>query len=104
MHIHIGHFEFELIHLFLAYAGMSVHALIQLQKSLNQYKSEFSFKTYMLKNAIHLIADVITIPIIIIIFTDPSMKELWPMNYLTATFTGYTSQSMLHSLFKLKQK
>ena len=91
------------IHVFLAYGGMVIHTLIQIQKSINQYKDGFSWMIYFKQNIIHLIADFIAIPVILTIFTDPSMKDLWPMNYVTATFTGYTSQSMLHSMFKLKK-
>lgn len=101
------HFDFRLfdpIHLFLAYSGMVVHTLIQVQKAINQYKSKFSIVTYIKFNIVHWITDIIAIPVILIIFTDESMVNLWPMNYITATFTGYTAQSMLHSLFKLKKK
>ncbi len=95
---------FNPIHLLLAYSGMFIHTAIQIQKASNQYKSEFSILKFLRYNAFHLVADLVAIPVILIIFTDSAMKELWNMNYLTATFTGYTSQSMLHSLFKIKTK
>lgn len=103
-HLHIDWGLFDPIHLFLAYSGMLVHTIIQTQKSINQYKKEWDWRVYVKMNIMHWLADIIAIPVILIIFTDPAMKELWPMNYITATFTGYTAQSMLHSLFKLKKK
>jgi len=92
------------VHLLLAYCGMLIHTLIQMQKSINQYKDNWSAITYIKFNFIHWVTDLIAIPVILLIFTDPSLQALWPMNYITATFSGYTAQSMLHSLFKLKKK
>ena len=101
MHIHGD--SFEAIHLLLAYSGMAVHTAIQMQKAFNRHKSNFRVTKFLRYNMFHLIADLIAIPMLLLVFTDESMKALFPINYVTAVFTGYTAQSILQSIFKMKK-
>lgn len=91
-------------YLFLAYAGMFIHTAIQAQKARNKYKKYFCLLKFLNYNSLHLIADFVAIPVILIIFSGPEMAAIWPINNITATLTGWTAQSMLHSLFKIKTK
>lgn len=88
--------ELSIIHWFLAYGGLIVHLLLK----LSEIKG--SFLTGIKRKAVFtFIASIIAIPIILIVCTDSMMKEVLPINYVTAFLAGYQTQSFMRSVSKL---
>jgi hypothetical protein len=56
------------------------------------------------KNFFTFLSSVILVPIILIICTDYPMKDVLPINYVTAFLTGYQTQSMVRSISNLSRK
>lgn len=83
--------EVEWIHFIMAYAGFIIHALLKLA-ALKKTKS-FSFFRYVQQNIFSLLATIITIPVLLIVSTDPVISEMLPLNLVTATLAGWQTNS-----------
>ncbi len=84
------------IYWILAYSGMFIHILLKVAE-LNKVKG-FSIKSYINKNIYTIIASFVMIPIILIVLTDSSLKDLFPINKATSVLAGYQTQSLFKSL------
>lgn len=80
----------------LAYAGMVLHILTKLAELTKEKK--FSFRQYIKKNIFNILATFIMIPILLIISTDTSLKDILPINYVTAVLAGWQTQSLFRTL------
>ena len=89
----------DLVHWILAYAGMSIHILLKVA-DLNQ-TPDFKIKTHIKKNIYTIIASLIMIPVILIVLTDESLKDILPINKVTAVLAGYQTQSLFKSLMNM---
>ena len=89
------------IHWVLAYAGMFIHILLKVA-DLNQ-TPDFSIKSHVKKNIYTIIASLIMIPVLLIVLTDTSLKEVLPINKVTAVLAGYQTQSIFKSLMNMYQ-
>lgn len=85
--------HFNTIHLLLAYGGLIVHSLLKLAENSCTFLDCFNKKEFLV-----LIASAIAIPIILIICSDTSMKDILPINHVTAFLAGYQTQSILRSI------
>jgi hypothetical protein len=78
------------LHWALAYTGLMVHILIKLAHVEGPLRSatnkKFIFTT---------LASFLMIPALLVICTDTAMKELLPINYVTAFLSGYQAQEMM---------
>lgn len=90
------------IHFLLAYAGMIVHILSKMD--LLSGAKEFSLKAHVKKNIYSILASLIMIPILLIMATDASIKELLPINKVTAVIAGAQTQSIFNSLLNVYAK
>lgn len=90
--------DLTIIHWFLAYAGLVVHVLMK----LSEIKGSF-FQGIERKGVFTVLASIILIPIILIICTDSSMKEVLPINYVTAFLAGYQTQSFAQFISKVSK-
>ena len=95
----IKHIEdLTVIHWFLAYAGLLVHVLMK----LGEVEGAF-FAGIKRKEVFTVLSSIILVPIILIICTDSSMKEVLPINYVTAFLAGYQTQSFVRSVAKFSK-
>jgi hypothetical protein len=88
--------QLTILHWFLAYGGLLVHILLK----LSQIKGAF-LKGITRKEVFTFIASIVSIPIILIVCTDSMMKEVLPINYVTAFLAGYQTQSFMRSVSKI---
>lgn len=82
--------HFSTLHLLIAYGGLIVYHLIKIAQSTCTFKECFNKKEILT-----LIASAISIPIILIICSDTSMKDILPINHVTAFLAGYQTQDIL---------
>jgi len=95
----IQHIEdLTVIHWFLAFAGLAVHVLMK----LGEVQGAF-FANIKRKEVFTILASVILVPIILIVCTDSSVKEILPINYATAFLAGYQTQSFVRSIAKFSK-
>ncbi len=95
----IQHIEdLTVIHWFLAFAGLAVHVLMK----LGEVQGAF-FANIKRKEVFTILASVILVPIILIVCTDSSVKEILPINYVTAFLAGYQTQSFVRSIAKFSK-
>jgi len=80
-------------HLFLAYGGLILHVLIKLAETPTDLIKSFDKRMILVT-----IASAIAIPILLLICSDTSMKDILPINYVTAFLAGYQTQSLLRSI------
>jgi len=92
------------MHFFLAYAGMLIHLLMVIAKKKNQLGANFYMSVWLSENWIGMAANVVTIPVILIVSTDPVVAKLLPINYVTAVMAGFQTQTIFHTVFKPKKK
>jgi len=85
--------HFNTLHLFLAYGGLLLHTIIKLAENPCS-----GLKCFNKKEILVTLASVISIPIILIICTDTSMKDILPINHVTAFLAGYQTQSILKTI------
>ena len=85
-----------IIHVLLAYAGLLIHDLVELSKVNKQ--DGFNLIIWVKANLLHSLINVISIPIILAILSDPSLRDLLPINNITATLAGYQTQSLFSNL------
>lgn len=76
----------------LAYAGMFIHILMKLAETEPENQSG-KMKSYMKKHKYSLWASVLMIPVLLILATDTSLKDILPLNYFTATMVGWQTNS-----------
>jgi hypothetical protein len=88
--------QLTILHWFLAYGGLVVHILLK----LSEIKGAF-FKGIKRKEVFTFIASIIAIPITLIVCTDSIMKDVLPINYVTAFLAGYQTQSFMRSMSKI---
>jgi hypothetical protein len=89
----------DLIHWLLAYAGMAIHILLKVA-DLNQ-TPDFKIKSHIKKNIYTIIASLIMIPVILVVLTDSSLKDIFPINKATSVLAGYQTQSLFKSLMNM---
>jgi hypothetical protein len=95
----IQHIEdLTVIHWFLAFAGLAVHVLMK----LGEVKGAF-FANIKRKEVFTIFASMILVPIILIVCTDSSVKQILPINYVTAFLAGYQTQSFVRSIAKFSK-
>lgn len=92
----------EPIHFALAYAGMLIHILAKVS-DLNQ-NPDFKLTTYVKKNIYTIVATFIMIPVILILLTDTSMKDILPINKVTSVLAGYQTQSTFRTIMNIFKK
>jgi len=85
--------HFDTLHLLLAYGGLLVHSILKIAENPCNGLDCFNKKEVLVT-----IASAISIPIILIICTDTSMKDILPINNVTAFFAGYQTQSILRTI------
>ncbi len=87
------------LHWVLAYTGLIVHIIMKLAnitgKLADGLTRRFIFTT---------LASFFMIPVILLICTEGSIKELLPINYLTAFLTGYQTQSIITNIGAFTKK
>ena len=84
------------IHWLLAYTGLAVQLLMKLAETPGPLFSDFTKKEILV-----LLASGISIPAILIVCTDTSMRDILPINYVTAFLAGYQTQSFLRSFTRI---
>ena len=87
------------LHWALAYTGLLVHILMKFANIKGKLSEGLNRKFIMTT-----IASFLLIPAILLICTDTGMKELLPINYLTAFLSGYQTQSLMSNLLSLRKK
>lgn len=95
MDLHIG--GLTTLHYLLAYAGMLLHFLMKLAEVFNH--PAFSMRYFIKANIIPLIISIIGIPVLLIVATDSAIKDILPINYVTAVLAGWQTQSVFKTLF-----
>ena len=91
--------QLNTIHWVLAYSGLSVQFLMKMAEMPGSLFAGFTKKDLLV-----LIASGIAIPAILIMCTDTALKEVLPINYVTAFLAGYQTQSMLRSVSRIVGK
>ena len=89
----------EPIYFVLAYSGMILHILLKVA-DLNQ-NPDFKLKTYIKKNIYTIVATFIMIPIMLIVLTDTSLRDILPINKVTSVLAGYQTQSVFKSIMNM---
>jgi hypothetical protein len=92
-------FGLDITYLLLAYGGLVLHILLKLAELPGSLFSEIDKKMVLVT-----IASAIAIPIILIICSDTSMKDLLPINHVTAFLAGHQTQSFLRSISSIGGK
>ena len=93
----IKHIEdLTVIHWFLAYGALMVNIILK----LSEIKGSF-FLGIRRQEVLSTIASSILIPIVLIICTDSAMKEMLPINYVTAFLVGWNTQSFTSIITKI---
>lgn len=90
------------MHLLLAYAGMTIHILFKLAK-ISKRKG-FSFKRFVKENFFSMAATFLSIPVILLMATDPVVSEILPINNVTAVLAGWQTNSTFKNLMGLFEK
>lgn len=86
--------------LLLAYAGLLINILMELAK-LNKADGNVRLKDYLSEQKYNLIASVIMIPVLLIVAGDTSLKEILPLNYVTAVLCGWQTDATFKALMAL---
>lgn len=79
----------------IAYGGAAIHIIMKLAE-VPENKSLLSGISR--KDKLVTMASLVSIPVLMIVMTDTGLKELLPLNYVTAFLTGYQTQSILRTL------
>lgn len=90
--------ELNPLHWLLAYGGLIVHILTK----LSEIEGDF-FAGISRKSTLTTISSIVLIPIILIICTDTSMKDILPINYATSFLLGYQTQSFVQVISKFNK-
>lgn len=86
------------LHWLLAYTGLFVHILLKIGNMKGDLWHNFSRKFIT-----STLSSFLLIPAILLICTDTGMKELLPINYLTAFLAGYQTQSFMANMISLRK-
>ena len=87
------------LHWALAYTGLMVHILMKFANIKGKFSDGLTRKFVMTT-----IASFLLIPAILLICTDTSMKDLLPINYMTAFLAGYQTQSLAINITAFTKK
>lgn len=87
-------------HVILAYVGVLLHILIKLAE-LKKKNSRFTPKGYLKSNIYTIMATTIMVPLLLVLSTDTSMKDILPINNVTAVLAGWQTQSVFRSLMAI---
>jgi hypothetical protein len=91
--------HFESIHLLLAYVGLAIHVILKLAQLPGSL-----FENITKKDILVVLASIISIPVILIVCSDTTMKEFLPINNVTAFLAGYQTQSFLKTFSNFTKK
>ena len=94
MEVHI-----EPMYMLLAYGGMLIYQLARIEKA--RQRTDFSFRYWINDNILTTVTSFILIPILLIVCTDTSLKEILPINKVTAFLAGYQTKEILNTLLKV---
>ena len=86
-------------HLFLAYLGMILHILMKLSE-LSKVPN-FTIRGYVKNNVYTMIATFIMIPVLLIMVKDPSIKDMLPINNVTAVLAGWQTNSAFKTIMSM---
>ena len=89
----------DIIHWLLDYAGMTIHILLKVA-DLNQ-TPDFSIRSHIKKNIYTIVASIIMIPVLLIVLSDDSLKDILPINKVTSVLAGYQTQSVFKSIMNM---
>jgi len=89
----------EPLHWLIAYAGLAVHVLLKMAEAPGSL-----FESFSKRDVLTTVASAIAIPAILIVCTDTALKEILPINYVTAFLTGYQTQSLLRTVGSISDK
>jgi len=89
----------EPTYLLIAYGGLLIHVIMKLAELPGNLLDGWTKKDWLVT-----IASVVSIPIILIMCTDTSMKDILPINYVTSFLAGYQTQSFLKSISSIGGK
>lgn len=87
------------MHVIMAYAGMIIHILFKLAKISK--KPEFRLSIFIKENGFSIAATFLSIPVILIMATDPAIKDTLPINNVTAVLAGWQTNSTFKNLMGL---
>ncbi|OQA33120.1 MAG: hypothetical protein BWY54_01003 [Candidatus Dependentiae bacterium ADurb.Bin331] len=91
-----------MMHLILAYAGMFIHVLLKLAKLSK--RPGFGIKIFVRENLFSMAATFLSIPVILIMAADPAIKDILPINNVTAVLAGWQTNSTFKNLMSLFDK
>lgn len=87
------------IHWLLAFSGAFLHLLSILAVKVKQ--PDFSFKVMIKENLISILTTLVMIPTTLVVIADTSLKELMPINNLTAFLVGYQVQEIFNRVIAI---
>ena len=90
----------EIQHIILAYVGVLLHILVKLAE-LKKQDQKFTLKSYCKSNTYTILATAIMVPLLLILSTDTSLKDVLPINNVTAVLAGWQTQSVFKSLMAM---
>jgi len=90
----------EMQHIILAYVGVLLHILVKLAE-LKKQDHKFTLKSYCKSNIYTILATAIMVPLLLILSTDTSLKDVLPINNVTAVLAGWQTQSVFKSLMSM---
>ena len=85
------------IHYLLPYFGMIIHGLTKYAE-IKKDNKEYSLFEYLRDNLITNIIYIITIPILLILIADTTLRDITPITNATAILAGYQTQDFFKSL------
>lgn len=89
----------ETLHWIIAYCGLLIYTLMKLAELPGSLLEGFTKKDILTT-----IASIVAIPVILVICTDTSIKEMLPINYLTSFLAGWQTQSFIRTFSMLGGK
>jgi hypothetical protein len=88
----------SMMHVLLAYAGLFLHLLFKLRRTITaegHIKGAF-WKNR--KNQLTILISAITIPVVLIMACDPAISEYFPLTNVTSVFAGWQTNSIFRNL------
>lgn len=92
-------FGLDVTYLLLAYGGLILHVLLKLAELPGNLLSGIDKRMVLVT-----IASAIAIPMILLICSDTSMRDILPINHVTAFLAGHQTQSLLRSISSIGGK
>ena len=87
------------LHWLMAYAGALLHLLMKFAEM--RKVAGFTAGGWIKENLLHTIINFISIPVVIVLISDPAVQTYLPLTYPTALLAGWQTQSMLKSLIAI---